>query len=73
MTLNTDPFPIIKNPGQAEKNLLITSAGSHLQIFFMVFAFFMVTFHARTEVFVTFSIIFAAIVLEASVIGVGPS
>lgn len=65
MTLNTDPFPISHTHGAVQKPSLFASTGQYLQFFFLVSAILMATFHARTEAFTTFSIIFSSIVLEA--------
>lgn len=66
MALDTTPFPIHTGPtNPLEKPSPLASAGQMLQAFFLTVAISMALFHARTEAFTTFSIIFSAIVLEA--------
>jgi len=43
----------------------VSETGRYLQMFFLAAAILMAAFHARSETFITFSIIFSAIVLEA--------
>ena len=64
--LNIAPFPIDTGCRchQAGKGGL-SGVGSNMQTLFLVSALLMVVFHARSEQFVTFSIIFSSIVLEA--------
>lgn len=66
--MDTNPFPIDHNPApikKVEKQGFMVSAGRYFQFFFLTMAILMVGFHPRTDVFITFSIIFSSIVLEA--------
>ncbi len=65
--LNATPFPVDTTCGchHEAQGGAVSSAGRNIQVLFLVSALLMVAFHARTEQFVTFSIIFSSIVLEA--------
>ena len=65
MTLDRSPFPLDPGPAPAGGITGSSGTGRFLQFIFLVSAVSMVVFHARTEAFTTFSIIFSSIVLEA--------
>jgi uncharacterized membrane protein YraQ (UPF0718 family) len=60
MKPDTTPFPMAEAPPPARSGF-----GPYVQIYFLVSAILMAAFHVRSEAFVSFSIIFCAIVLEA--------
>jgi len=66
--LKTTPFPIDTGCGchdHEEQGRTVSNIGRNIQVLFLVSALLMVAFHPRSEQFVTFSIIFSSIVLEA--------
>ncbi len=63
MKPDTTPFPMAPDPVPARSGAM--GFGPYVQIYFLVSAILMAAFHVRSEAFVTFSIIFCAIVLEA--------
>lgn len=65
MPFDTKPFPMAPDPTPMKKASLAESAGQLMQAFFLIMALLMALFHPRTEAFITFSIIFSSIVLEA--------
>ena len=67
---DTAPFPIdpshVKGHVHREKEeTRLEKAGQYIQIFILVSAILAAVFHARSEAFITFAIIFSSIVLEA--------
>ncbi|MDA3787191.1 MAG: permease [Desulfobacula sp.] len=66
--LKTISFPIDTGCGchnHEEQGKTVSSVGRNIQILFLISALLMVAFHPRSEQFITFSIIFSSIILEA--------
>ncbi|HKK99928.1 MAG TPA: permease [Desulfotignum sp.] len=62
---DTSPFPMAAKPSLPPARSKISDTGRYLQMFFLAAAILMAAFHVRSDVFITFSVIFSAIVLEA--------
>jgi uncharacterized protein len=62
---DTSPFPIAADPVLPPVRSKISETGRYMQMFFLTAAILMAAFHTRSDAFITFSIIFSAIVLEA--------
>ncbi|MBU1340486.1 MAG: permease [Proteobacteria bacterium] len=66
--LKNTPFPIAPGCGCQPHEVqvkAVSSVGRNIQVLFIVSALILVTFHPRSEQFITFSIIFSSIILEA--------
>jgi uncharacterized protein len=64
MKPDSTPFPLANDPPPPVRSGGM-NIGPYVQIYFLASAILMAAFHARSEAFITFSLIFCAIVLEA--------